>query len=105
MPLGIVGRHDDGVGDDVLRHLRVHADLRHFAAELLVAVGIHRESHGHVEPDAADIGLVDRGPHLHPVQVLGDQEQAGGVQAATTVWPMLTRRSMIVPRTGDLMVQ
>ena len=30
--------------------------------------------------DLADVGLVHRRPHLHPVQVLGDQEQAGGVE-------------------------
>ena len=29
----------------------------------------------------ADVGLVDRHPDLHPRQVLGDQEQAGGVEA------------------------
>ena len=32
-------------------------------------------------PDAADVGLVDRHPDLHALEVLGDQEQAGGVQA------------------------
>ena len=83
--VGIVGRHDHGVRDDVLRHLGVHADLSHFAVERLPLVGIDREPHGHVEPDASDVGLVDRGPDLHLGQVLGDEKQAGGIEAATTV--------------------
>ena len=31
--------------------------------------------------DVVHVRLVDRDPHLHARQVLGDQEQAGGVQA------------------------
>ena len=80
LAVGIVGRHDDRVRDDVLRHRGVHADLRHFAAKRCARMGIDRESRRHVHVDAADVGLVDRGPHLHPPQVLGDEEQTGGVE-------------------------
>ena len=31
--------------------------------------------------DLADVRLVDRHPDLHPREVLGDQEEAGGIQA------------------------
>jgi len=32
------------------------------------------------------------------------RNRLGALRLETTVWPILTRRSMIVPSTGDLMV-
>ena len=49
--------------------------------ELLAGVGVAGERHGLADVDVADVGLVDRGPHLHPLQVAGQQEQAGRVEA------------------------
>ena len=39
------------------------------------------------------------------VRSLAIRNRLGAFRLATTVWPMLTRRSMITPLTGDLIVQ
>jgi hypothetical protein len=43
--------------------------------------GIHREAGFLPDPDATDVGFVDRGFDLHVGQVLGDHEQLGRLQA------------------------
>ena len=35
---------------------------------------------------------------------LAIRNRLGALRLATTVWPMFTRRSMMTPRTGDVMV-
>ncbi len=39
------------------------------------------------------------------VRSLAIRKRLGAFRLDTTVWPMLTRRSMITPLTGDLIVQ
>ena len=79
----VVGVHDDRVGDDVLIHAGVEPRLiwRDDALKRLVGIGIDREPHRLPGMNVADIGLVDRGPDLHPLQILGDQEQARRIEA------------------------
>ena len=101
---GVVDRDDHRVCDDVLRHARVQSDLRDLALERLARKGTDRETHLLALVDRADVGLVDRRPDLQAAQVLGDQEEAGAFRLATTVWPMLMRRSRMIPLTGDRIV-
>jgi len=45
------------------------------AGEFASRIGIDAEACSLTGFDAADVGLVDIGGDLHPVQVVGDQEQ------------------------------
>ena len=81
LAVGVVRSDLHRVGDDVLRHRGVQADLAHLAVKHLAGEGVHGERDGLAGMDVADVGLVDGHPDLHPRQVLGDQEQARRVQA------------------------
>ena len=78
---GVIDRDDDRISDDVLRHARVQADLRDLALERIAWQGADGEMDVLAHVDRADVGLVDRRPDLQAAQVLGDQEEARGIQA------------------------
>ena len=103
--IGIVDVYHDGVGHDVLVHRGVEPNLKHHSFELPISVGIDLEGDILAGMNLRDIGFADARPDLHPLQVLGDEKQAWALNDDTTVWPMFTRRSMMVPVTGDLMMQ
>ena len=53
----------------------------HFPRKDLAGVSIHGESDRLARFDPADIRFIDRDPDLHAVQVLGEQKEAGGIEA------------------------
>jgi len=55
--------------------------------------------------DAPDVGFIDRGPNLYVREFLGMRNRLGVFKLEATVWPRLTRRSMITPSTGEEIVQ
>ena len=75
MPVGIVDSDDHGVGDDALHDLSGLADLHDPAVEGLARKGVHRELRGPVDPDTADVSLVDAHLDLHFRQVSSDGEE------------------------------
>ncbi len=83
----IVGNDYHGVGHHVLRALRVQPDLLHHAFEDLAAISVDGKRDGKSGVDAANVGLVDLGPDLHPSQVFGEQEQARGAHRANDGLP------------------
>src|SRR6266576_385083 len=87
----------DGVHDDVLSHGRVEADLADCAVEFPVTEAVASESDGRARMDATEICIF--------VRSLAMRKRLGALKLATTVCPTFTRRSMITPLTGDLMVQ
>src|SRR5439155_24510974 len=74
-------RGHDGVGDDVLAHLRRLADLVDVAGERLAGKRVDRERGAIVELDAADVRLVHARLDLHLREVLGDREEHRRLQA------------------------
>ena len=79
--IGIVGVHLDRVGDDVLGHRRVEPNLADAPVEHPVGKRVHGEGHRLSGINAADVGLVHRGPDLDALEVFGDEEQARCAQA------------------------
>ena len=100
----IVRRDDDRVGHNVLGHHRIETDLRDDSVKDFAREGIDCKTGRLVGMDLPDVGFIHRRPELQPFKVLGDQEEARSAQAGTTVWPMLTRRSMMTPFTGETIV-
>ena len=74
------GNHRD-VGDHVAHVLPGLAHQADLALEGLAGEGIHREAGFLAGADAAHIGLVDAGIHLHVRQVLRNHKQLGRLQA------------------------
>ena len=61
--------------------MRGFAHLAHIALKRLTGEGIDREAGFLPAADAAHVGLVDAGVHLHVGQVLGNHKHLGGLQA------------------------
>ncbi len=62
-------------------HGGVQPDFAHLAAKVFPRVGIHAEMHRLARVNGSDVRFVDRYPDLHALEILGDEEQAGGIQA------------------------
>ena len=78
---GIIGINFHGVGDHILRHGGVEPYFAHFPGKDLAGVSIHREGDRLARFDPADIRFIDRDPNLETIQVLGEQKEAGGIEA------------------------
>ena len=66
---------DHRIGDDVLAHRRVEADLRNLSAEFLIRIRVDGEARELSDLHAADVGLIDVGLHLHLRQILRDRKK------------------------------
>ncbi len=52
-----------------------------FPGKTIAGVSIYREGDRLARLDPADIRFVDRNPNLETIQVLGEQKEAGGIEA------------------------
>ena len=102
----IVGIDLYGIGDDVLRHRRVQPDLADHAVKDLAGKGVHGEVHRLALGDVPHVRFIDGDPHLDMrLKSSAMRKRLGALKEETTVWPILTRLSMMTPFTGDLIVQ
>src|SRR5262249_30559658 len=73
----VVDGDDYRVRHDILREVRQPANLRDPTAELATGKRGDAEADSLADVNPADVGLVDRGPDLHPAQVAGNKENTG----------------------------
>ncbi len=78
--LGVLKTHHRHIGHHIGHVLRRFAHLKQLALKALGREGVHREAHLLSGLDAAHIGLINRGLHLHVRQVLGDHKHLGRLQ-------------------------
>ena len=81
LEVGVGGRDDHLVGYHIVGGGRLESHLLDFALEGVVGVGVDGEGDAVALLDAAYVGLIDIGYHLHIGKVLGDGEELGGVEA------------------------
>jgi hypothetical protein len=79
--VGVVGHDLHRVGDDVLGHRGVQANLAHLARNDSPGNAATVNVTGWPRVQSADVCLVHRHPDLNTGEVLGDQEKAGGIHA------------------------
>ena len=104
LQVGIFGGDHDRVGHDVLRHRGVQANLLDHAAEDIVGKRVDRERHRGADFQLPMSASLTEAQTCMRRKSLAIRNRLGAFRLETTVWPMLTRRSMIVPSTGDLMI-
>ena len=78
---GIIGINFHGVGDHILGHGGVEPYFAHLPGKDLAGVSIHGEGDRLARFDPADIRFIDRNPDLETIQVLGQEKEAGSIEA------------------------